>query len=142
MKFCFLVSAIALAVLFVFEAQLALAAPSIYHLVDLGTFSANSGNSSGEVVGYDFISGHSHAMFYSGGFLKDLGTLGGTRSEAEAINSSGLVVGNAWQNADVAKHAFLYSTGVMQDLGTLGGDNSAAHGVNDLGQIVGSSQTT
>jgi len=69
----------------------------------------------------------------------DLGTLGGDRSYAEAVNSRGDVVGLSDVSGSPDFHAFLYSNGAMTDLGTLGGDLSWAHGINDLGQIVGSS---
>jgi probable HAF family extracellular repeat protein len=70
----------------------------------------------------------------------DLGTLGGTRAYAHAINSAGQVVGGSTlANGNV--HAFLWANGVMTDLGTLGGDYSEAFGINDHGDIVGVSKT-
>jgi probable HAF family extracellular repeat protein len=70
----------------------------------------------------------------------DLGTLGGTRASAQAINEAGQVVG-ASDLADGRSHAFLWENGVMRDLGTLGGRNSRAQGINEKGQIVGTSET-
>lgn len=81
--------------------------------------------------------GRAQAGNYS---ITDLGTLGGSLSEASGINNSGKVVGytsTAW-NAD---HSFLYSGGTMQDLDTLGGTNSYSHGINNRGQVVGDAQT-
>jgi len=77
----------------------------------------------------------------SGFSATDLGTLGGARSTAAAINVIGQVVGES-QTASGAVHAFLWQPGRgMLDLGTLGGDNSQATAINDKGQIVGSANT-
>lgn len=81
-----------------------------------------------------------HAYQYSDGVMSDLGTLGGLRSRANAVNDSGQVVG--WSNtASGASHAFLFASGVMTDLGTLGGANSQANAINNLGQVVGQTAT-
>lgn len=48
--------------------------------------------------------------------IKDLGTLGGVRSEAFAINDAGQVVGDSAADGDF--HAFLFNRGRMMDLGT------------------------
>jgi large repetitive protein len=69
--------------------------------------------------------------------VMDLGTLGGTYSEANAINASGEVAGSSTQTADGALHAFSWQDGVMTDLGTLGGTVSHGYGINDAGQVVG-----
>jgi probable HAF family extracellular repeat protein len=72
--------------------------------------------------------------------MQDLGTLGGPNSSAQAINTSGEVVGVA----DVApgiSHAFLWYDGLMQDLGTLGGGQSEAQAINRNGLIAGEAQT-
>jgi probable HAF family extracellular repeat protein len=70
--------------------------------------------------------------------MHDLGTLGGTGSQAFGINASGQVVGQAYTAGDAAYHAFLYDGTTMQDLGTLpGGTTSIAHGINDSGRVVG-----
>lgn len=74
--------------------------------------------------------------------VTDLGTLGGTSSQAWAINNSGQIVGQSFTNnsGSSERHAFSYKNGVMQDLGTLGGPFSDAFGVNDAGQVVGRSE--
>jgi probable HAF family extracellular repeat protein len=74
--------------------------------------------------------------------VKDLGTLGGTFSNAFGINNKGDVVGHATLKGDTALHAFLWRKEVMTDLGTLGGPLSAAVSVNDNGKVVGFSETT
>ncbi len=66
----------------------------------------------------------------------DLGTLGGQGSFAEAVNSDGLVVGDADDSENVIR-AYVHSGGAMTDLGTLGGDVASAQDINDLGQIAG-----
>ncbi|WP_157858013.1 hypothetical protein [Streptomyces durhamensis] len=61
--------------------------------------------------------------------VRDLGTLGGTRSEATAIDGN-TIVGSSRTSGDTAEHAFAYDLRrhTMTDLGTLG-DSSKATGV-------------
>ncbi|MEU6229288.1 hypothetical protein [Streptomyces sp. NPDC047042] len=69
---------------------------------------------------------------------QDLGTLGGTRSKATAIDGN-TVVGSSLTSGDAAEHAFAYDLRrhTMTDLGTLGG-SSRAIGVEGS-HIVGES---
>src|SRR5215217_7838737 len=69
--------------------------------------------------------------------VEDLGTLGGSRSGASAINDSGQVVGSSYLAGDQNNRAFLYKDAKMTDLGTLGGTSSEAKGINKSGQVVG-----
>jgi probable HAF family extracellular repeat protein len=74
------------------------------------------------------------AQFYQ---VVDLGTLGGSWSEARAINDIGQVVGTSGLSTPFY-HAFVYEGGSMIDLGALNeNNNSSAYGINNSGQIVG-----
>lgn len=99
-------------------------------------------NDSGKVAGW-FRSedqGPTHAFYYAGSGMVDLGTLGGSNSVARAINSSSVAVGES-ELADGSTHAFIYSGGVMQDLNTAapvaGWEFLTANAINNAGSIVG-----
>lgn len=72
--------------------------------------------------------------------IVDLGTLGGSVSNAQGINDHGQVVGYSTTAAGEG-HAFLWSGGRMRDLGTLGGSYSVALDINNHGDVVGYSIT-
>jgi len=109
-------------------------------------------NSGGKVVGYSTISGGGgggggggsglpQGFLYSNGTMTALGTLGGSQSVANAINTTGQIVGWADTSNGQRQDAFLYSGGQMTDLGGLPGDSiSAANAINDSGQVVGYSE--
>src|ERR1700730_12556699 len=78
--------------------------------------------------------------------VRDLGTLGGTFSQAFGMNDKGAVVGYATLPGDTALHAFLWRKGEMTDLGTLGGSDSRAYSqalsVNERNEVLGFSETS
>jgi len=67
--------------------------------------------------------------------ITDLGTLGGSYSEAFGMNASGQIVGDS-ATASGSGDAFLYSSGHMSDL-NLPGTSGTARAINTSGQIVG-----
>lgn len=73
----------------------------------------------------------------------NLGSLGGIRSQATAVNNAGTVVGKS-VNDGTTDRAFRWtSAGGMQDLGSLRGTRGAseASGISNTGAIVGRSDT-
>src|SRR5579862_478882 len=75
--------------------------------------------------------------------LKDLGTLGGSQSQALGLNSAGDVVGFSTLAGDQVTHPFLWTpAGGMQDLGGLGGTYAYATSVNTAQEVVGYSDRT
>ena len=99
-------------------------------------------NASGQVAGRTgFQSGPTQAFLSgpNGGVLRDLGTLGGSPTEANGVNASGQVVGDSLVTGGNI-HAFLSGAngGALRDLGTLGNDTwSYGFGVNTSGQVAG-----
>jgi probable HAF family extracellular repeat protein len=87
--------------------------------------------------------GTAESLLRSGanGGLLELGTLGGSESNALDINLGGQIVGYSTRG-DGTTRAFLWTpAGGLQDLGTLGGCCSTANAINDRGEVVGTSQT-
>lgn len=69
------------------------------------------------------------------GSVVELGTLGGSSSQATGVNSGGEVTGFASLSSGY-QHAFSTTGSSLVDLGTLGG-SSYAYGINASGEIVG-----
>src|SRR5205823_13832500 len=68
--------------------------------------------------------------------LMDLGTLGGNRGVATAVNNSGQVVGNSSTAGGKNRELSWTAAGGVMDLGTLGGTCSEAAAVSDGGRVV------
>ena len=118
---------------------------------DLGTLGgswsqAYAINSAEQITGQAYLQGNAkaHAFLYSGGSMADLGALH-QYSSGLAINSSGVVVGNADVRNNtgfLVYHAVVYKNGAPVDLNKLipprtGWVLSAATSVNDSGEIAG-----
>jgi probable HAF family extracellular repeat protein len=81
--------------------------------------------------------GRADATLYD---VTDLGTLGGSTSQAYAINTRGDVAGSSTLSGDMVGHAFLYKArhGQLLDLDPQGNDrNSRAWAINGRGQVAG-----
>jgi probable HAF family extracellular repeat protein len=118
----------------------------------IGPAAAMGINNRGDIVGFSGI-GPEHPFLYSHGLIQDLGTLGGSNGEANAINDLGEIVGSSETTSNAEIHAFLYRQGQMTDLGTLKGGLSypntnvstrafppivsEAYAINNWGMIVG-----
>jgi len=71
--------------------------------------------------------------------VTDLGTLGGSRSGAYAVNEPGQIVGTATK-PDGATRGFIYENGSLHELGTFGGRDSMAYAISDVGTVTGRAQ--
>ncbi|WP_018681723.1 hypothetical protein [Actinokineospora enzanensis] len=102
-------------------------------------------NDSGTVVGYSILIPYQiqqRPLRWDGNSIPvDLGTLGGDRGRALAINNPGTIVGEA-QTAAGAWRAVRWDSQGIRDLGTVTGDDSGrAVAVNDRGVSVGMTGT-
>jgi probable HAF family extracellular repeat protein len=84
----------------------------------------------------------------STGTLHDLGTLGGSYSQASGINDSGQLTGYSDLPGDEESHAIVWkpttpgsASGAMHDLGTLGGTFSFGWDISASGSVTGDSDT-
>jgi probable HAF family extracellular repeat protein len=105
---------------------------------DMGESYAAALNEAGDVVGWSYLTatGFMHACLWHDGEAIDLGTFGGSSSQATGINESGQVTGYAETSGQVI-HAFLWADDVMTDLGTGEGVWSNADAIDDAGKVVG-----
>jgi probable HAF family extracellular repeat protein len=124
---------------------------------DLGTLggtdsAAFSMNQRGQIAGWSFTNTTVNPstgvptldpFLWENGKLLDLGTLGGTYGNANALNSQGHVTGTSNLAGDANWDAFLWrnqSEGMI-DLGTLGGSFGNAASINDSDEVVGADAT-
>ena len=111
---------------------------------DVGQTQAYGINDSYQAVGItnQFESGE-HAFLYQNGSMINIDTLNSYRSLANAIKSSGQVVGLFTPLSKEYTHAFIFDDDVMKDLNELVVDGSEwdyldeATDINEQGQIVG-----
>ncbi len=79
----------------------------------------------------------SHATLAQQYDVTDLGTLGGDRSMAYAMNNAGQVIGTS-SGSDGTFRPFLWQGGTLIDLRDLGAGFHGVRDINDDGQIIGS----
>jgi len=66
-----------------------------------------------------------------------LGTLGGSKSEAQGVSDDGSVVVGVSSKSNGSYRAFKWTAANgMQDMGTLGGDESEATGISSDGSVI------
>lgn len=119
--------------------------PLEYEIIDLGSLGENSYaidiNDNGMVIGGYSISGEFRSFVWDKeNGMRDIGTNGGKRVIANAINNAGKVVGYTI-DASGYQQAFIWDeVSDIREIGTLGGRFSEALDINENGVIVGISE--
>jgi probable HAF family extracellular repeat protein len=124
---------------------------------DIGTLGGTDStavfiNERGQIAGWSFTNSTVNSttgmptqdpFFWANGKMLDLGTLGGTKGFAYALNNRGQVIGISNLPGDATGHPFLWSRPEgMKDLGTLGGTLGFPTYLNDAGEVVGVANTS
>jgi probable HAF family extracellular repeat protein len=86
----------------------------------------------------DSSDGTTHAVICASNNNQDLGSLGGSVTQATAINEPNVPAGFGFVAGDAEAHAWV---GKLQDIGTLGVSFATANAINEDGVVVGSSNT-
>lgn len=98
-------------------------------------------NQAGQAAGWSLTAaGAQHAALWSGGMLKDLGTLGGSTSAAFSIDDAATVHGTS-TTAGGQTNVFKWTSGGMTDLGALPPTSSSVVAVNRAGEAIGQFST-
>ena len=74
--------------------------------------------------------------------VTDVGSLGGSFTDALGVNDRGQVAGLGLSPSDTALRGFFWDGGPIHDVGDLGGPQTGVGPINNRGQIAGSSNTT
>lgn len=119
--------------------------PTDLRVLDEGPYAFAYGiNDAGQVVGTSFLPGGGgvRATLWAQGTMTNLGTLGGTSSQANAISKAGVIVGSSTTPGNLGTRAFIYKNGTMKALkGPPGGLYESANAIASNGLIAGSSRT-
>jgi len=125
------------------EAGMRAAAPTTYRVINLGAGDLSelpAINDGGQVSFSLQTALGSRGFFYDGKATVDIGTLGGSSTNAVGLNNAGQLTGHSTMPSGL-EHAFVWRAGSgFVDLGSLpGAPNSFATAINNRGVVVGSS---
>lgn len=141
---------LAVACLFAVASSLipAVANATAYQLTYISALSQyNSGltdiNNNGQIVGFTDTGSYTYRSFvWKNGQLEDIGTLGGSKTRANAINDAGQATGWSTTAGSSYERAMIWQSGNMSSIGNLGGPNSFGADINKYGMVAGYSQYT